>query len=92
MKLEDKMAKTPQAVEKFLDDLFFRIKNKGIEEQQQLLDLKKQKTGNKNEKFELWDLTYYGNLYKKKFFNVDEDMIKDYFPSEHVKSATMDIY
>lgn len=41
---------------------------------------------------ENWDLAYYGTRYKKKFFNIEEDIIKEYFPAEHVKEATMDIY
>lgn len=37
-------------------------------------------------------MAYYGSRYKKKYFNIDEDLIKEYFPAEHVKNATMDIY
>ena len=54
--------------------------------------MKKQQTGNKDAKLELWDMSYYQDKYKKKFFNVDEELIRDYLPSEHVKSATLEIY
>lgn len=54
--------------------------------------LKKEKTGDENAKFQIWDFTFYDAIYKKKVYNIDEDLIKEYFPSEHVKSATLEIY
>lgn len=37
-------------------------------------------------------MAYYGAIYKKQQFNLDEEQIKEYFPAEHVKEATMNIY
>lgn len=39
-----------------------------------------------------WDNSFYGAIYKQKNFNIDEDKIKEFFPAENVKTATMDIY
>ena len=57
-----------------------------------LLDLKKKFTNNPNSKYEPWDFTFYESMYKKKVYNIEEDVIKEYFPSEHVKQGTLDIY
>lgn len=54
--------------------------------------MKREKTHNKNAKFETWDFSFYDAIYKKKVYNIDEDQIKEYFPSEHVKSSTLEIY
>jgi len=39
-----------------------------------------------------WDTSFYGNIYKKEKYNVDEEIIKEYFPAEKVKQSTMEIY
>jgi len=39
-----------------------------------------------------WDTSFYGNIYKKDKYNVDEEIIKEYFPAEKVKQSTMEIY
>lgn len=92
MVLKDKMAKNPQNVEKLLDDLSSRIKQKGRREKEKLDKFKQELTGNNDAKMKPWDISYYGVRYKKKLFNIEEDIIKEYFPADHVKEATMDIY
>ena len=35
---------------------------------------------------------YYGNIQKEKFYQVDEEKIKKYFPTGHVVQETLKIY
>lgn len=39
-----------------------------------------------------WDFSYYGRLYKEHMCNIDKSKLTDYFPLDHVVSATMKIY
>ena len=54
-------------------------------EKKRMTDFKRELTKNPKAEIENWDLAYYGSRYKKKYFNIDEEQIKDYFPAEHVK-------
>ena len=90
--LKDQMAKDAANVEELLDDLSGRITEKGKKEKLKLTEYKRKSTGNRKAEFENWDLAFYGARYKKQFFHIEEDIIKEYFPAEHVKEATMDIY
>ena len=55
-------------------------------------DLKRQETGDANAVLESWDRSYYNNLLKEQQYQVDEEKIKEYFPTNHVVKVTMEIY
>lgn len=57
-----------------------------------MTDFKREVSKDTKAEWAPWDLTYYGSLYKKKNFNIDEDTIKEYFPAENVKAKTLEIY
>jgi len=38
-----------------------------------LTDLKREETGDSNAVFKSWDYSFYNNLLKEKFYNVDEE-------------------
>jgi len=59
---------------------------------QRLLEFKRNQTKDKEAKLYNWDLSYYSNLYKKDNDALDEELFREYFPSENVKFATMEIY
>lgn len=54
--------------------------------------MKRKHTNNKEAELNNWDIGFYSNLYKKDTDAVDEDKFREYFPSENVKFATMEIY
>lgn len=89
--LELLMTKTPSTVEKFIDDLTSEIHEKGEQEMKVLIDLKRKHTKNESAEFHSWDFAYYDNLLKKQH-EVDEQVIKQYFPVDHVVDATFNIY
>ena len=86
------MAKTPQNVEKFLEGLINKIHDKGQKDILKLSKLKQEFTQNKDAEYRPWDFTFYDAMFKKKVYHIEEEKIREYFPSEHVKQATMDIY
>lgn len=93
-KLETKMAKTPETVYTFLQNLIA-----GFEPllQKNLTDITNfaknygpnpLSTPNLNK----WDLSYYNRLYKEATLSIDMEQLKAYFPTEHVLNAVNEIY
>ena len=39
-----------------------------------------------------WDSSFYTNVLKEKFYAIDEEKIKEYFPTDHVVNQTLEIY
>lgn len=39
-----------------------------------------------------WDKSFYTNILKEKFYSIDEEKIKEYFPTDNVVAVTMEIY
>ena len=80
--LATKMAKTPEDVIKFLNDL----KKKAIRKSRnEFLVLKKYaKNKLRMNKFEPWDLAYVAEKYKEENFGVSQEELKKYFPVENV--------
>lgn len=82
--LSIRMAKNPQNVQKFEEDLTRRLWAKGKEELERLAVLKREETGNPDAQMMSWDYSFYDNLLRKKFYAVDEEKIREYFPTDHV--------
>ncbi len=81
-KLEDQMAKTPEAVKKFLAGL---IPATVSNEQKEATDIQAfiKKSG-KNFKLEPWDWSFYADKLRKARYDLDESQIKPYFLLENV--------
>ena len=81
-RLQDQMAKTPQAVEKFLAGL---VPATTANEQKEAEDI--QAFINKSDKgikLEPWDWNYYAEKLRKARFNLDDSQIKPYFVLDNV--------
>ncbi len=81
-RLENQMAKTPDAVEKFLNGL---IPATVAGEKKEASDLQAfiNKSG-ENFKLEPWDWNYYAEKLRKSRFDIDESEVKSYFVIENV--------
>ncbi len=91
--LEDRMAKTPEAVAGFLSRVSNRIKTKLTSDLKELQAAKNADLGTKSDgKFHSHDWRYYDNLMKKTKFQVDTQKIKEYFPLEVVNRGMFEIY
>ena len=89
-KLETEMAENPQNVKHFLTDLRAKLTERGKEEVRELTELKHQTGGEGS--MQAWDFSYYMTLLKEKKFDVNEEEIQQYLPTEHVIKEMMKIY
>ena len=90
--LEDRMAKSPAAVDKFLARLVKRLNPLGQKELAAMVALKDQELGAKSDHvIHLWDWRYYDNM-QLKARAVDKEKIKDYFPMETVTRGLLEVY
>lgn len=87
--LEKNMAKNPETVYKFLNDLWKpAVKRAKLEAE----DMQKiiQKEGN-DFKLEAWDWWYYAEKVKKEKYDLDEEMLRPYFKLENVLKGVLDV-
>lgn len=82
--LEDRMPKTPERVWEFEQELRDAIQKKAELEQQELLDLKTEMTGEPATEINYWELHYYENLLQKKQYALDDQLISEYFELDNV--------
>lgn len=83
--LVKKMAKQPQEVMGFLQDLADKAKPLAAKEFDELQEFAKQ---NYNvDKLNAWDLAYYSDKLKKQLFNISQEDLRPYFPLTKVLSG-----
>lgn len=80
--LVPKMAENTKQVMDFLYDLVAKVKPMAKKELEVLTEFAYKKDQIK--KLETWDIPYYTELYKKEYFNVSTEELRDYFPLENV--------
>ncbi len=87
--LEERMAKTPDKVREFLEDLLEKAKPAAKHEFSQLTKFAKELDGIEN--LQKWDGAYYTEKLKKKLFNLDDEKLKPYFKLENVINGVFTI-
>ncbi|AJR02495.1 M3 family metallopeptidase [Siansivirga zeaxanthinifaciens] len=87
--LEERMAKTPQNVENFLNELLEKAKPAAINEFKNLQNFAKELDG--IDHLEKWDASYYSEKLKQKLFNLDDELLKPYFKLENVINGAFTI-
>lgn len=90
--LEPKMAKNPETVWNFLNDLVSRLKEKAKSDIALFEIEKKVALTNQEAKLEAWDIAFYKNEIIKKQYNINSEELKDYFPMQQSLKGMMDIY
>ena len=80
--LEERMAKTPQKVLNFLNELLQKAKPAAEKEFATLENFAKEQDG--IERLEKWDSAYYTEKLKQKLFRLDDETLKPYFKLENV--------
>ncbi|KAI8931158.1 hypothetical protein NX059_011511 [Plenodomus lindquistii] len=97
-RIEDKMAKTTKTVDDFLADLRVRLAPGGEKEIEKLKELKKQDTkergltGPLTEGYYLWDNRYYDRLMLEKDYQLDHQVIAEYFPLQTTIQGMLKIF
>ncbi|MEO6347406.1 MAG: M3 family metallopeptidase [Aquaticitalea sp.] len=75
--LEERMAKTPEKVEEFLNELLTKAKPAAIKEFTKLQEFATDLDGIKQ--LEKWDSAYYSEKLKQNLFDLDDEKLKPYF-------------
>ncbi|MDE2021738.1 MAG: hypothetical protein KGI71_02330, partial [Patescibacteria group bacterium] len=89
---ELRMAKSAKNVRRFLQDLERRTKKRVAADLAMLTADKQRRTGNTKAVVRDHDVVYLFRQIRKEKFDIDADVVKEYFPFEHVKQATFDAY
>ncbi len=89
---ELRMAKSAKNVWGFINDLKRRTKKRQAQDLEMLKVDKKRRTGNPKAILGAHDVAYLFKQIRKEKFQIDSDIVKEYFPFEHVKQATLDAY
>jgi len=82
--LKRRMARTPDAVYRFLDDVKAAVGDLEKREVAELRQLKADHLGQPLERttLERWDVAYYQEKLKKARYNVDQEALRKYFPTD----------
>ncbi|KAF9223776.1 zincin [Gyrodon lividus] len=93
---EVKMVKSAAKAKEFLDDLKRNLDPLGKKELEILLALKKEDHAKRglpaDDNLYIWDYRYYDRLYVELNLNLDDSLVKEYFPVSVVVPAILGIY
>jgi len=89
--LEDRMPKNPATVWKFEEDLNTAIKAKTDKELEELLEIKTKITGEKAKEINYWELHYFTNLLQEEKYQLDSEIVSEYFELNNVRKGLFDI-
>jgi peptidyl-dipeptidase Dcp len=87
--LEERMAKTPEKVENFLNELLEKAKPAAQREFDDLENFAKELDA--IDRLEKWDSAYYSEKLKQKLFNLDDEQLKPYFKLENVINGAFSV-
>lgn len=87
--LEERMAKNPEEVTKFLNNLLEKAKPAALKEFEELKQFAKELDG--IETLEKWDGSYYSEKLKQQRFSLDDEVLKPYFKLENVLNGVFEI-
>ena len=87
-----RMAKNYKTLEKFLKGLQKEVTPLAQKELKEYLKFKEETIGQKADEMPAWELPYWENEYKKKYYQVDNDKIKEYFQADRVIAGMFDIF
>ena len=80
--LEERMAKSPIRVNTFLEDLLSKAKPAAQKEFEELSNFAQNMDG--LDKLQKWDIAFYTEKLKQQKFNLDDELLKPYFPLNQV--------
>ncbi|GAA3565055.1 M3 family metallopeptidase [Snuella lapsa] len=87
--LEERMAKTPENAQQFLDELLEKAKPAAINEFKNLEQFAKKLHA--IDRLEKWDASYYSEKLKQKLFDLDDELLKPYFKLENVINGAFSV-
>ncbi|KAJ5137101.1 hypothetical protein N7448_005655 [Penicillium atrosanguineum] len=91
-RIEDKMAKTPETVDTFLGDLRTRLTAGGKKEIEALMKLKQEHDPKSDGRYYLWDHRFYDRLMLERDYQLDHQLIAEYFPLQTTIEGMLKIF
>jgi peptidyl-dipeptidase Dcp len=89
MVLGDRMADTPEKVEKFLEELYSASKPAAFRDLNTIKSFARE--NGLEDQLERWDWAYYSEKLKKKLYDIDDEILKPYFSLDKVESAVFSL-
>jgi thimet oligopeptidase len=84
-RVEDRMAKSPVTVWDFENDLVDKVKEKAVLDYDELLDVKRSALNDDSiDVINAWESAYYNNILLKEKYDLDQNMVKEYFATDNV--------
>lgn len=90
--MEERMAKSPERVHQFLQELETNLRKRSAKDVEELTKLKRAATKDPQAELKIWDYYYYQSLLKRKKHQVDEMEIRNYFPLSQVLEGMFALY
>ena len=87
--LASKMLRTPEEILNFLSDLVRRCRTAGQSEFAELQKYAHERDG--LERLAAWDISYYSEKLREQRFAISDEMLKPYFPAEHVRDGLFSV-
>ena len=87
--LEERMAKSPQMVKDFLNDLLVKSKPAAQKEFKELENFAKECDG--IDRLEKWDSAYYSEKLRQRRFDLDDEKLRSYFKLENVLNGAFEV-
>ncbi|MCH7613006.1 MAG: Zn-dependent oligopeptidase [Candidatus Marinimicrobia bacterium] len=89
---EDRMAKNPQNVWDFENDLKNKLRAKGEMDVAEMLAIKSKRIGQKAITIQSWEAGFYENLVLKEKFDLDPEEVRQYFEFNNVTDGLFIVY
>jgi len=89
---EDRMAKNPQNVWDFENDLSDKLRAKGEMDIAEMLKIKSNRIGLNADVIHVWEAGFYENLVLKENFNLDPEEVRQYFEFNNVTEGLFTVY
>ena len=89
---EDRMAKNPQNVWDFENDLKSKLRTKGEEDVAEMLAIKSERNGQEARVIQPWEAGFYENLLLKQKYDLDPEEVRKYFEFNNVTEGLFIVY
>ncbi|MCC6857067.1 MAG: M3 family metallopeptidase [Bryobacterales bacterium] len=89
--LEDRMAHSGARALAFLEDLRRKTESHFARENRELEDFRRQLEGPQAGPLEPWDIAYYAEKMRKALYDIDQEMLRPYFPLERVIEGLFEV-
>ncbi|AGC77603.1 peptidyl-dipeptidase Dcp [Nonlabens dokdonensis] len=89
--LEERMAKTPETVNNFSQEILEKAKPAAQREFDELQEFARNYADNPVESLKKWDAAYYSEKLKQKLYSLDDELLKPYFKLENVINGVFEI-